>query len=569
MPNPVEPRLPDTAAQRSSSSLLAGKPAPKEMLVNVARLEKDYFERRPDLQDPNQLVHFGTSGHRGSPFLGTFTEAHILAITQAICDYRRSRGTDGPLYMGKDTHALSSPTQRTTLEVLAANNVETVIQQDDGVTPTPVISRAILVYNRGRKKHFADGIVITPSHNPPEDGGFKYNPPKGGPADTDVTLWVETRANELLRAGNVGVKRLTFNKAVAASTTHQEDLMLPYVSDLKNVVDMEAIRGAKLRLAVDPLGGASLPYWEPINTIHGLDIQVVNPVLDPTFSFMTVDHDGKIRMDCSSPYAMARLVALKDRYQVAFANDPDADRHGIITPTDGLMNPNHYLAVAIRYLLAHRPQWRHEAAVGKTLVSSSMIDNVVRKLGRGLSEVPVGFKWFVPGLFGGFYCFGGEESAGASFLRCDGTVWTTDKDGLIMDLLAAEITARTGKDPGEHYRELTAEFGFSYYTRIDAPASPEQKSKLQQLSPDAVKESGLAGEPIMAKLTRAPGNNAPIGGLKVVAKTGWFAARPSGTEDIYKIYAESFQSERHLNSIVTEAQNIVNNALRSSPAGRS
>jgi len=568
MSNPVEPRLPGTAAQRSSSSLLAGKPAPKEMLVDVARLEKDYFERRPDLHDPNQLVHFGTSGHRGSPFQGTFTEAHILAITQAICDYRRSRGTDGPLYMGKDTHALSSPAQRTALEVLAANTVETVIQQNDGETPTPVISRAILVYNRGRKEHFADGIVITPSHNPPEDGGFKYNPPNGGPADTDVTHWVETRANELLRAGNVGVKRLTFNKAVAASTTHHEDLMLPYVSDIKNVVDMEAIRGAKLRLGVDPLGGASLPYWEPINTIHRLDIQVVNPVLDPTFSFMTVDHDGKIRMDCSSPYAMARLVALKDQFQVAFANDPDSDRHGIVTPVAGLMNANHYLAVAIRYLLTHRPQW-HEAAVGKTLVSSSMIDNVVRKLGRDLREVPVGFKWFVPGLFGGCYCFGGEESAGASFLRCDGTVWTTDKDGLIMDLLAAEITARTGKDPGEHYRELTAEFGFSYYTRIDAPASPEQKSKLQQLSPDAVKESGLAGEPIMAKLTRAPGNNAPIGGLKVVAKTGWFAARPSGTEDIYKIYAESFQSEQHLNVIVTEAQNIVNNALRSSAAGRS
>jgi phosphoglucomutase len=568
MSNTVEPRPAGTAAQRSSISPLAGKPAPKELLVDVARLEKDYFERRPDLQDANQLVSFGTSGHRGSPFQGTFTEAHILAITQAICDYRRSRGTDGPLYMGKDTHALSSPAQRTALEVLAVNNVETIIQQNDGVTPTPVISRAILVYNRDRKEHFADGIVITPSHNPPEDGGFKYNPPNGGPADTNVTHWVETRANELLRAGNVEVKRLTFNKAVAASTTHHEDLMLPYVSDLKNVVDMEAIRGAKLRLGVDPLGGAARPYWEPINAIYGLDIKVVNPILDPTFSFMTVDHDGKIRMDCSSPYAMARLVALKHQYEVAFANDPDSDRHGIVTPTGGLMNPNHYLAVAIRYLLTHRPQWRHEAAVGKTLVSSSMIDNVVRKLGRDLREVPVGFKWFVAGLFGGSYCFGGEESAGASFLRRDGTVWTTDKDGLVMDLLAAEITARTGKDPGEHYRELTAEFGTSYYTRIDAPASPEQKSKLQKLSPDAVKESDLAGEPITAKLTRAPGNDGPIGGLKVVAKTGWFAARPSGTEDIYKIYAESFQSQRHLNSIVTEAQNIVSNALRSSAASR-
>jgi len=446
--------------------------------------------------------------------------------------------------------------------------VETVIQQNEGVTPTPAVSRAILVYNRNRKEHLSDGIVITPSHNPPEDGGFKYNPPNGGPADTDVTHWVETRANELLRAGIIGVKRLSFNKAVAASTTHHDDLMLPYVRDLRNVVDMDAIRDAKLRLAVDPLGGAAQPYWEPINAIYGLDVTVVNPVIDPTFSFMTVDHDGKIRMDCSSPYAMARLVALKDRYQVAFANDPDSDRHGIVTPTGGLMNPNHYLAVAIQYLLTHRPEWRHEAAVGKTLVSSSMIDNVVKKLGRDLREVPVGFKWFVAGLFDGSYCFGGEESAGASFLRRDGTVWTTDKDGPIMDLRAAEITARTGKDPGEHYRELTTEFGSAYYTRVDAPASPEQKSKLQKLSPEAVKESDLAAEPITAKLTRAPGNNAPIGGLKVVAKSGWFAARPSGTENIYKIYAESFKSQQHLNSIVGEAQAIVNNALRSAAPSR-
>jgi phosphoglucomutase len=568
MSNTVEKSSAGAAAHRSSLSPLAGKPAPKEMLVDVAQLERDYFERRPDLQDANQLVSFGTSGHRGSPLQGTFTEAHILAITQAICDYRRSQGTDGPLYMGKDTHALSSPAQRTALEVLAANKVETIIQQNDGVTPTPVISRAILAYNRDRKEHLADGIVITPSHNPPEDGGFKYNPANGGPADTDVTHWVETRANELLRAGNVGVKPLTFNKALAASTTHEEDLMLPYVRDLKNVVDMEAIRSANLRLAVDPLGGAARPYWEPINAIYGLEIAVVNPVIDPTFSFMTVDHDGKIRMDCSSPYAMARLVALKNQYQVAFANDPDSDRHGIVTPSAGLMNPNHYLAVAIRYLLTHRPEWEQEAAVGKTLVSSSMIDKVVKKLGRDLREVPVGFKWFVQGLFGGSYCFGGEESAGASFLRRDGTVWTTDKDGPIMDLLAAEITARTGKDPGEHYGELVAEFGTAYYTRIDAPASPEQKSKLQQLSPDSVKESGLAGEPIMAKLTRAPGNNAPIGGLKVVARSGWFAARPSGTENIYKIYAESFRSEQHLDSIVAEAQEIVNSALLSSAASR-
>jgi len=569
MPDTVGTQAALAGANQYSISPLAGKPAPKDMLVDVAQLEREYFERRPDLQNPNQLVSFGTSGHRGSPFAGTFIEAHIIAITQAICEYRRLRGIDGPLYMGKDTHALSSPAQRTALEVLAANNVETVIQQNDGVTPTPAVSRAILVYNRNRKEHLSDGIVITPSHNPPEDGGFKYNPPNGGPADTDVTRWVESRANELLRAGNVGVKRLSFNKAVAASTTHHHDLMLPYVRDLGNVVDMDAIRDAKLRLAVDPLGGAAQPYWEPINAIYGLDVTVVNPVIDPTFSFMTVDHDGKIRMDCSSPYAMARLVALKDRYQVAFANDPDSDRHGIVTPTDGLMNPNDYLAVAIQYLLTHRLEWRHEAVVGKTLVSSSMIDNVVKKLGREVREVPVGFKWFVAGLFDGSYCFGGEESAGASFLRRDGTVWTTDKDGPIMDLLAAEITARTDKDPGEHYRELTTEFGSAYYTRIDAPASPEQKSKLQRLSPETVKESELAGEPITAKLTRAPGNNAPIGGLKVVAKSGWFAARPSGTEHIYKIYAESFKSQQHLRSIVAEAQAIVNNALRSAPAERS
>jgi phosphoglucomutase len=546
-------------------SPLAGKPAPKELLVDVARLEKEYYERRPDLDDPNQLVSFGTSGHRGSPLRGTFNEAHILAITQAICEYRRQQGTDGPLYMGKDTHAVSEPAQRTALEVLAANNVETIIQQGDGITPTPVISRAILVYNRSRsqKDHLADGIVITPSHNPPEDGGFKYNPPNGGPADTDVTRWVENRANELLRAGNAGVKRIPFDKAIRSATTHQEDFILPYVRDLKNVVDMDAIRDAHLKLGVDPLGGASLPYWEPINSIYGLDIVVTNKIVDPTFSFMTVDHDGKIRMDCSSPYAMARLVGLKDQYQVAFGNDTDADRHGIVTPVAGLMNPNHYLAVAIRYLLTHRPQWRRTVAVGKTLVSSSMIDRVVNKLGRKLSEVPVGFKWFVPGLVDGSYCFGGEESAGASFLRLDGTAWTTDKDGPIMDLLAAEITARTGKNPGEHYSELTAEFGTPYYTRIDAPATPEQKAKLAKLTPDAVKESDLASEPITAKLTKAPGNDAPIGGLKVVAQSGWFAARPSGTENIYKIYAESFKSQTHLNAILSEAQEMVNNALGS------
>jgi phosphoglucomutase len=561
--------MPSTLETQSATgeriSPLAGKPAPKDLLVDVARLQKEYFERRPDLEDPNQLVSFGTSGHRGSPLRGTFNEAHILAITQAICEYRRNQGTDGPLYMGKDTHAVSEPAQRTALEVLAANDVETIIQQDDGITPTPVISRAILVHNRGRKEkdHLADGIVITPSHNPPEDGGFKYNPPNGGPADTDVTRWVENRANELLRAENAGVKRIPYAKAIRSATTHQEDFILPYVRDLKNVVDMDAIRGAHLKLGVDPLGGASLPYWEPINSIYGLDVVVTNKIIDPTFSFMTVDHDGKIRMDCSSPYAMARLVALKDQYQVAFGNDTDADRHGIVTPVAGLMNPNHYLAVAIRYLLTHRRQWRDTVAVGKTLVSSSMIDRVVKKLGRQLREVPVGFKWFVPGLVDGSYCFGGEESAGASFLRLDGTVWTTDKDGPIMDLLAAEITARTGKNPGEHYRELTAEFGTPYYTRIDAPATPEQKAKLQKLTPDAVKESDLAGEPITAKLTRAPGNDAPIGGLKVVAESGWFAARPSGTENIYKIYAESFKSQTHLSAILSEAQEMVNNALGS------
>jgi phosphoglucomutase len=542
-------------------SPLAGKQAPKEMLVDVARLEREYFEGKPDLSDPTQMVSFGTSGHRGSPLQATFTEAHILAISQAICDYRRSQGTDGPLYMGKDTHALSAPAQRTALEVLAANNVETVIQRDDGVTPTPVISRAILVYNRGRKEHFADGIVVTPSHNPPEDGGFKYNPANGGPADTDITSWVENRANELLRASNAGVRRVSYSAALKAATTHQEDFVLPYVEDLHSVIDMDAIRSAGLKLGVDPLGGAAGPYWEPINSVYGLNIAVVNPKIDPTFSFMIVDHDGKIRMDCSSPYAMAGLVGLKDRYQLAFANDPDADRHGIVTPSAGLMNPNHYLAVAIQYLLTYRERWASDVAVGKTLVSSSMIDRVVNKLGRRLCETPVGFKWFAPGLFDGSFCFGGEESAGASFLRRNGTVWTTDKDGLIMNLLAAEITARTGKDPGEHYRELTAEFGSPLYTRIDAAATPEQKTRLEKLSPESVRELNLAGEPIIAKLTRAPGNNAPIGGLKVVAASGWFAARPSGTENIYKIYAESFKDQAHLDVIVQEAQQIVNNAL--------
>ena len=532
--------------------------------MDLARLERDYYERQPDLADPAQRVAFGTSGHRGSSLRGTFTEAHILAITQAICDFRRLKGTDGPLYLGKDTHALSGPAQRTALEVLSANQIPAIIQRDDGVTPTPVISHAILVHNRGPRRTLADGIVITPSHNPPEDGGFKYNAPNGGPADTDVTHWVQNRANELLGKKNVDVKRIPFAKAIKASTCREEDFILPYVRDLQNVVDLAAIRASGLKLAVDPLGGAALPYWEPINAVYGLDIAIVNPSLDPTFSFMTVDHDGKIRMDCSSPYAMARLVGLKDRYDLAFANDPDADRHGIVTPTAGLMNPNHFLAVAIRYLLTHRPQWRTESAVGKTLVSSSLIDRVVNQLGRKLSEVPVGFKWFAPGLFDGSYCFGGEESAGASFLRHDGTAWSTDKDGPIMDLLAAEIAARTGKDPGEHFEELTREFGTPFYTRLDAPATPEQKAKLERLAPEAVKASNLAGDPITARLTRAPGNNAPIGGLKVVTEGGWFAARPSGTENIYKIYAESLKTQEHLEAIASEAQEIVNAALESS-----
>ena len=549
-------------------SPIAGKAAPKEILVDLARLEREYYARRPDVGDPNQRVTFGTSGHRGSSLRGTFTEAHILAITQAICDYRRGQGIDGPIYVGKDTHALSGPAQRTALEVLAGNGVETMIQRDDGFTPTPAVSHAILTYNRGRSKGLADGIVITPSHNPPEDGGFKYNPPNGGPADTDVTAWVQDRANELLCAGNRGVKRVAYESALEAATTDFYDFLTPYAKDLANVIDMDCIRSAGVRMGADPLGGASVDYWEPIKEIYGLDITVVNSTVDPTFSFMTLDHDGKIRMDCSSPYAMASLVKLKDQFEIAFANDTDADRHGIVTRSMGLMNPNHYLAVAIHYLLTHRPQWPNQAAVGKTLVSSGLIDRVVGALGRTLCEVPVGFKWFVEGLFDGSYCFGGEESAGASFLRRDGTVWTTDKDGPIMDLLAAEITARTGKDPGEHYRELTAQLGTPYYTRIDAPATPEQKARLQELSPEAVKESTLAGEPITAKLTCAPGNNAPIGGLKVVAANGWFAARPSGTENIYKIYAESFQDEAHLDTIVGEAKEIVNNALNSSHAVR-
>jgi phosphoglucomutase len=540
---------------------LAGKPAPKELLIDVSRLETAFYETKPDSGDPNQLVSFGTSGHRGTSLNGTFTESHILAIAQAICDYRQKQGITGPLFMGKDTHALSRPAERVALEVLAANNVDVFIQRDDGFTPTPVISRAILTHNRGRSDTLADGIVITPSHNPPNDGGFKYNPPNGGPADTDVTDWIQGRANELLRAGNSGVRRIDFGAALKASTTHAQDFVMPYVEDLANVVDLAAVRLAGVKIGVDPLGGAAAAYWQPVAERYGLNLTVVNPRIDPTFAFMTVDHDGKIRMDCSSPWAMAGLVELKDRFDIAFANDPDADRHGIVAPSTGLMNPNHYLAVAIGYLLTNRPQWPERAVVGKTLVSSCLIDRVVAGLGRKLWEVPVGFKWFTPGLFDGSCCFGGEESAGASFLRREGGDWSTDKDGLILGLLAAEITARTGKDPGLHYQELTSKFGTPFYTRIDAPATPEQKTLLKKLSPDAVTATELAGEPITAKLTRAPGNDAAIGGLKVVSANGWFAARPSGTEHIYKLYAESLKSADHLAEVVEQAQEIVSRAI--------
>jgi phosphoglucomutase len=542
-------------------SPLAGKPAPAELLIDLERLEKAYYTGKPDLSDPRQMVSFGTSGHRGTAEHATFTEAHIVAITQAICDYRTSKGITGPLFMGKDTHALSDPAQRTALEVLAGNTVATMIQRDNGITPTPVVSHAILGYNRGRKDGLADGIVITPSHNPPSDGGFKYNATNGGPADTDATGWIQERANALLRDGNRDARRMPFETAIKAPTTHTHDFVTAYVRELPEVIDIDRIRTAGIRIGVDPLGGAAVHYWEPIKALHHLDITVVNPRVDPRFAFMPVDHDGKIRMDCSSPYAMANLVKLKDRFQVAFGNDPDSDRHGIVTPSAGLMNPNHYLAVAIRYLLTHRPGWPVSAAVGKTLVSSSMIDRVVQSLGRKLAEVPVGFKWFADGLLTGSYCFGGEESAGASFLRQDGTVWTTDKDGPIMGLLAAEILARTGKDPGQHYEDMTAQFGRPCYARIDAPATPEQKALLQRLSPEAVTARELGGEPIVAKLTRAPANDAPIGGLKVIAANGWFAARPSGTENIYKLYAESFKGQSHLDGIIAEAQRIVDQTL--------
>jgi phosphoglucomutase len=536
---------------------LAGKPAPTDVLIDVDRLEKTYYEKRPDVDDSRQLVSFGTSGHRGSPLDGTLNEAHILAITQAICEFRSTKRITGPLFMGKDTHAVSGPAQRSALEVLAANGVETVIQRDDGFTPTPSISRAILVHNRDKKDRLADGIVVTPSHNPPGDGGFKYNPPQGGPADTDVTDWIQHRANELLRESNRSVKRIGYDAALKSPTTHEDDLLGPYVNDLTAVIDMDAIRSAHVKIGVDPLGGAALPYWERIAERYRLDLTVVNDKIDPTFRFMTLDHDGKIRMDCSSPYAMASLVSLKDRFQIAVGNDADSDRHGIVTPSLGLMNPNHYLAVAIHYLLTHRLQWSKDAAVGKTLVSSSLIDRVVGRLGRKLFEVPVGFKWFSQGLFDGAICFGGEESAGASFLCRDGTVWTTDKDGIILSLLAAEIIATTGRDPSVWYDELTKELGRPSYARMDLPATVPQKKALKELRPEAVKAQKLAGEPITAKLTRAPGNGAEIGGLKVAARSGWFAVRPSGTEDLCKIYAESLRSEQHLKTIQDEAWQIV------------
>ena len=540
--------------------LLAGQLAPPASLTDIPALLAA-FHRLPDINDATQRVAFGTSGHRGSALHGSFNEAHLLAITQAVAEYRAQAGLSGPLFLGKDTHALSKPAQKTVLEVLAANGVLTHIQADDGYTPTPVISRAILVWNADPTAARADGLVITPSHNPPQDGGIKYNPPHGGPADTDVTGWIEKRANALLADGNRDVKRMPYAQAVSATTTQAVDLMTPYIADLGTVINMEAIRQANLQIGVDPLGGAAVAYWQAVAKHYGLNIEVVNTKVGPAFGFMTLDHDGKIRMDCSSPYAMASLVALKDRFDIAWGNDADVDRHGIVTPSIGLMNPNHYLAVAINYLLSHRPQWPTTAAVGKTLVSSGLIDRVVNGLGRKLLEVPVGFKWFSAGLLDGSICFGGEESAGASFLRLDGSAWTTDKDGIILGLLAAEITAVTGKDPGRHYQELATRYGTPHYLRIDAPASPAQKAAFKQLTGERVNASMLAGEPITARLTRASGNDAAIGGLKVTTENGWFAARPSGTEDIYKIYAESFRSAEHLQQVVSEARDIVSAAL--------
>ncbi len=540
---------------------LAGKPPPLALLTNIPYLISAYYTQQPDPAVAANLVAFGTSGHRGTSTENSFNEQHILAICQAICEHRRAKGITGPLYLGMDTHALSEAALSTAIEVFAANGTDIMIQPGRGYTPTPAISHAILTHNRGRTTGLADGVVITPSHNPPTDGGFKYNPPEGGPADTAITQQIQQRANDLLAAGLAGVQRMNLTRALKADTTHAHDYIIPYVTDLANMVDMEAIRSAGLKIGADPMGGAGIAYWEPIAEHYGLDIEVVNRRVDPTFAFMTVDKDGKIRMDCSSPYAMAGLIGLKDRFDIAFGNDPDFDRHGIVTKSAGLMDPNHYLAVAIAYLFQNRPQWRADAAIGKTLVSSAMIDRVAQHLQRKLAEVPVGFKWFVDGLIDGNYGFGGEESAGASFLRRDGTVWTTDKDGIIMDLLAAEITAVTGRDPGEHYQALEAQFGSFFYDRIDAPADATQRNALKNLNADAVSASELAGDKIIAKLTHAPGNGAAIGGLKVVTANGWFAARPSGTENIYKIYAESCQSDKHLQQIQAEAQQIVNQAF--------
>ncbi len=539
---------------------LAGQPAPADILIDVAKLEAEYFSRQPDTANKEQLVSFGTSGHRGTPANSTFTEQHILAITQAICEYRQDSGATGPLFIGKDTHALSGVAQQTALEVLAANGVDVVIQQGNGFTPTPVISRAIIEFNRGRLAGLADGIVITPSHNPPEDGGFKYNPSNGGPAGGDVTGAIQNRANELLRAGNRDVKRVPCADAMRASTTREQDYVAGYVDDLSSVIDMEAIRKAGVKIGIDPLGGASLAYWQPIADRYGLNIDVVNKKVDPQFAFMTLDHDGKIRMDCSSPYAMAGLVKLKDDFAIAWGCDPDSDRHGIVTPSSGLLEPNAYLAVAIHYLLTHRPEWPASAVIGKTLVSSSLIDWVVASLGRQLFEVPVGFKWFAGGLFDGTCCFGGEESAGASFLRRDGTVWSTDKDGLILGLLAAEITAVTGKDPGDYYRDLTAKLGRVWSKRVDSPASAPRRERLKNLAPADFTATTLAGDTVTTKLNSAKGS--PLSGLKVMTEKGWFALRPSGTENIYKVYAESFVSAEHLQRIIDDAQGFVELTLK-------
>jgi phosphoglucomutase len=541
---------------------LAGKPAEPSMLVNVSRLVTAYFAGKPDPSVQAQRVAFGTSGHRGSAFNNAFNEAHILAISQAVCDHRKSRGITGPLFVGIDTHALAEPALASALEVFAANGVEAMIDERDGYTPTPVISRAILTHNKGRDSGLADGVVITPSHNPPEDGGFKYNPPNGGPADTDITSAIERAANGFLEDGLRGIKRIPYDRARKSACVHRHDYIGPYVADLADVVDMEAIRAAGVRIGIDPLGGAAVHYWQPIIERYRLAATIVSDAVDPTFRFMTVDWDGKIRMDCSSPYAMARLIGMREKFDVAFANDTDADRHGIVTRSNGLMNPNHYLAAAIAYLFANRPQWRGDSAVGKTIVSSAIIDRVAQKLGRRLVETPVGFKWFVDGLIDGSFGIAGEESAGASFLRRDGSVWTTDKDGIILGLLAAEMTARKGRDPSQTFDDLTAELGRPFYERIDAPATPAQKNLLKALTGEKLAMTELAGEPVRTVLTAAPGNGQPFGGIKVIAESGWFAARPSGTEDVYKIYAESFRSEAHLRQIQQQAQSAIDKAFK-------